>query len=1525
MLTDAHRDPAYAGSGSVFPLPLTASMTDAVQNSTFDIDYQTHISTEESKPDFTFPNKTEIIVNLHEHDATWLTSACGSDIYAVSFGVSHGCAVVSDGSLFTWGDNNNGQLGHSKNPKLPSRVDALDVFNIKSVSCGERFTVVLTTCGKVLSFGSNYRNSLGHSFDCSRVQKPKFVKFNQSSHINDIPNPKISMVASGLRHTLLLSEDGCVWGFGDNSVGQLALESNERLASSGAALIAELFGLPICKIACGNNFSMALTSSGNVYSWGSNESGQLGLGTKTSLHSPTLIKTLSGIVNISLGASHCAAIDFNGNCFLWGDGSFGQIAFVGVSSAIPIPLKTMDGCDFGATKSVFCGRNYTFVIAEKFAGDGTDRKDVKVYSFGSNEYGQLASGDLVNRNSPSLVNFPICLEIEKYHTIFCGLGDQVLLISDNRDVFKSISRANDGLSLTEVKLLVSSIEKDGSNVSGEILLSKLQKTWFSLSRLNGCFVTTDGAKIGDLNIGISLSDAKAALKLMFKMKNQKWAPPIHKILSDVFPSHNIRPSASVLLNSSPEALRGILILFENQLLVKDKENLLGIDRLVTIINGLTDEQKFVLEKWWIVNPSLRENFRTAVSILNKALTLYTQKRLEAPTVNTLNVLKWLWTINNRPYDDKDPLQFRYSEKTSWNEPSSVPSSDVSQSLAHIPHLTPGAHPTMTDIANFATSMFTQHMEAAFKSAPEITLGDRPSPKTLIPHSEFVNEVLSKRVDFKNDFLQLCANTRPSFMFGPSVQNPENTNIFAFCKFSFSFTLGARTLLLALDSQRQQMESQTFSLIRHLRSSSPIVNNGREPINNSDGSLAERTRIRHSPPRPETIFNLIALRRNHLLHDTFKAISKMNVQDLKKPLKVKFEHEIGVDGGGVSREFMNLFFQALLKHSDMFEDAETGVSQYIWFNPLSTRSVKAFRTAGRILGIALFNGYITYVPFPLVLFKRLLGWPATLDDLAALKPSIAKWLKTMEEHENPETFEDLFDGFEFSVTVRARKVDDKSVDVEPYKTIGLPGKYSKQAVTFENRHEYVKAMIQWHTGGNVEAMLTEFRKGFLECCGGPVLDQLLPEQLEVLIKGKDLRQANFRDLETVAVYKEPYHKNHPVILRFWSVFHALPVEFKHKFLKFMTGSDSIPPIRGLKEIRIEIQPSGLSTKSPTAENLTVSSVTQEQETEGQQRSQELFQSTQLSQSTQISQSTDQLLPAEQQPQQRSSASSSRFAALASLFLPSSGSHAIAEATPAVIPNPSNAEGRSMISSFLDSLFGMRARSSSNQPVADQPAGGPSGVNDISDSDGEQNFEHLENHQEQLFDAAFASFVGESSPEFDDNDDDDDLPHFEDFEHITQPAAVVGSSSDSTAIAVESQQENWSSSELTRGVKRARDEDDQNEDDEDIDGWNQADMDVVVSEQYPTAKTEPVSKKIRNGKSPVGLSEEAKDLLDNNWKLSVPIDVSLNEIGADYSNDEQRLPVAHTCTFVLDLPPYRTVEMLLNRLIYAVENSGEFHLV
>ncbi|KAJ3236570.1 putative E3 ubiquitin-protein ligase herc4 [Chytriomyces hyalinus] len=1617
-------------------------------------------------------------------------------VNSAAFGLKHGAVVLSsgreDGVLMVWGDNQHGQLGKSNPRRIvsPVRVDALELFNIIGVSCGDSFTVVVTSCGKALSFGLNNFQQLGHSFDKTQSAKPKLVNYRPFNPISgaSVSIPKVVSASCGSKHTLLLTRSGNIWAFGDNSGGQIGMESKSTI--SGAYLIRSLSSFSFKKVAAGANFSLALTISGSVFSWGFNTVGQLGHGNKfPSLSIPTRIAKLSNIMDISCGGSHCAAIDAKGTCFVWGSGSHGQTASISPGCNIPIPLISMDGCDFGPIESVVCGKTHTVVTAKRRVGDGSDNWCLKLYSFGSNRLGQLGVGNRIDRNSPSLVLLPNILSLDIPHVVYAGWGEQMILVSGlNPSKLKS-DDLEYGLSLVQVKKLVREIDADSSDRAGSLLVAKLRQVFGSFALLNASFLTVDYVtSIGPLNPAISLSDVRECFQLLANIQNEKWGSQVKMILKEAIHNMPLSISSEKISTSNPENLRAFLILLENPFNLPEKHSLTAITKLGSAFERLKQDQKLILGKWWSHNPSLLENYRLAVRSFNSALSYYTLARINPPTIMMLNLLQWLWTVNNTPFVDNDPLQFSHMECTSLSALSkppapvpqehsptenpfvtsnysaqstdtrmppitnrSLPSTRNSQAQTnvmppsnssprsfmssmgtlrgtpafsieidarHVPINPETGQPSMPHLARLAAQAFTSQMESLLKTeSPNIVLGARPSPKSLIPHAEFVNEALSARIDFKKDFMSYYASLRPQ-VFGNNRASGSEGH-FSFCKFPFAFTLSAKADLLMLDSQRQMMEMQSMSLVQHLQTASAAS----DPSNTNFPP----------PPRADSIFNTLGIRRKHLLKDAFERVDKMSAFDLKRPLKVKFLGEMGVDGGGVSREFIALFFRRLTRHSDMFEDVDLSGSAehqrgrgYIWFNPLSSRPSAAYKTVGRVMGMALFNGCFSSVSFPCVLFKRLLGWPATLDDLASLQPYTAKWLREMLSHTDKETFSEAYYGMEFSVTIKTRKQGSLDPLIEPYKNVNLPGPYGGKAVTFENRGDYVNAMVHWHTGGHVEDVLKAFRIGFLEACSGPVLDQLLPQQLETMIAGKNAPEVNFKDLEKVCTYKEPYSKSHPVIKRFWSVFHALPEDFKFKFLKFITGTDTIPPIKGLKEVILVIQPSGggASDASNSPEN-PLSTTTGA-----------------ASPSTSTPAAIESAANVVRMRGRRDTTTFSRFAG----DMNASGRAANAVPFPNFFGILSNRSSDSVPVTTSESSSGNLPGSASHweEALREQEDDDDEEEDDDSDSDYEptpdeygspvSDFE-LDPQHEAMMGILFPPSLDEIDMDEMDDDEEDDILYdayghsnrmdsddeFEDApqefeepgdssgitphqgladgggesesqqiqrngdENIdelagTQSNVMVTSSRNGGRIigAVELNLDHYDFEDgdnndtrqsesgphsiasgsgsrvigdeapdmpASRGTKRHREaEENENE----VDDWeghvvqedttetqtSQAQqMDStsglqsleVIQAQQEKGK-HPAHKKSRLGKSPMKATvQSAAQSSSSNWWKDVVLDTSLNESSADVSIDESRLPVAHTCSFVLDLPAYQTVEKLMDRLVYAVENSGEFHLV
>ena len=121
--------------------------------------------------------------------------------------------------------------------------------------------------------------------------------------------------------------------------------------------------------------------------------------------------------------------------------------------------------------------------------------------------------------------------------------------------------------------------------------------------------------------------------------------------------------------------------------------------------------------------------------------------------------------------------------------------------------------------------------------------------------------------------------------------------------------------------------------------------------------------------------------------------------LRKPLKVFFEGEPGVDEGGVQKEF----FQILIR--DLFDPEFTMFTynqeqRLYWFRGDSFQSPIQFELIGIVLGLAIFNGVILDVHLPMACYKKLMGQPLGLEDLLQFDPHIGKSMQSILNNNSP---------------------------------------------------------------------------------------------------------------------------------------------------------------------------------------------------------------------------------------------------------------------------------------------------------------------------------------------------------------------------------------------------------------------------------------------------------------------------------------------------------------------------------------------
>lgn len=303
-------------------------------------------------------------------------SGLPKEIAKVSAGYSHSSAITVDGDLYMWGKNSSGQLGlgkrASKVVSSPTKVECLDGVQIEMVALGCDHSVAVTDKGEALSWGGGGSGRLGHGHQSSIFGFLRSSSEYTPRLIKKLEGVEIKSVAAGMMHSACVDENGSVFIFGEGSVKKLGFEES-KVATTPTAISR----VPHSdEVACGGYHTCVITNGGELFTWGTNENGCLGIGRREVAHLPERVEgplVKHPVWKVSCGWKHTAAIS-GGNIFTWGwGGSHGTFSVDGHSSGGQLglgddidyiePMMISFGNNVKALQ-VSCGFNHTAAILE---------------------------------------------------------------------------------------------------------------------------------------------------------------------------------------------------------------------------------------------------------------------------------------------------------------------------------------------------------------------------------------------------------------------------------------------------------------------------------------------------------------------------------------------------------------------------------------------------------------------------------------------------------------------------------------------------------------------------------------------------------------------------------------------------------------------------------------------------------------------------------------------------------------------------------------------------------------------------------------------------------------------------------------------------------------------------------------------------------------------------------------------------------------------------------------------------------
>lgn len=311
-------------------------------------------------------------------------------------GAGHSTTLKADGTLWSWGKNNYGQLGDNSTVDRPTMVAiSTDFKDWANFAAGDFHTMATRKDGSLWGWGFNQSGQIGNK-----------TNIDQLVPVQIGTDKTWVTIKAGATHTLAVKKDGTLWAWGRNDQSQLGDKTTVDKNNPTQVLLGATAATTDAQwttVSAGQAFSVARKNTGVVYTWGANDKGQLGRGDTTSVAAATNIPTIVPLASsdftalvIAAGGSHVLAIGQNGAIYAWGLNSSGQLGTGNYTDATePTRLEPNSSDNWS---SIAAGRSHSLGI----------KSDGSLWAWGSNSDGQLGIGTTVSdSNVASDSNAPL--------------------------------------------------------------------------------------------------------------------------------------------------------------------------------------------------------------------------------------------------------------------------------------------------------------------------------------------------------------------------------------------------------------------------------------------------------------------------------------------------------------------------------------------------------------------------------------------------------------------------------------------------------------------------------------------------------------------------------------------------------------------------------------------------------------------------------------------------------------------------------------------------------------------------------------------------------------------------------------------------------------------------------------------------------------------------------------------------------------------------------------------------------------